>query len=136
MNTFDATAGAFDALLAIAIYSGVVFGFRALVHRKRNTEPNPANNKWMWLTALGLAAVVFVTGGSAFSDSETGATEANGCSQIHSAYDQYEGKLAAAGSVREKNYVLLQASYLVGNSPNCFTPSDVASAQAFITSSK
>ena len=138
MSTFNATSGAIDALFGIGIYALVVFGLRSFVHGRRGTEPNSANNKWLWLSVLGLAATDFVAGGSAqstTSDASTAGSD-NRCNGISLATAGYDDKVDAAKSVTERNYVVLQASYYVVNNASCFSATDVAAAQAFIARSK
>lgn len=137
MSTFDATSGAIDGLFAVAFYAAVLFGIRTFVHRRKGTQPNPANNKWMWLSVLGIGAAMFAAGGAASSaGTAASSTDPDRCVTIRSESTQYNAKMAAASSASDKNYVALQASYYVVNNAECFPATDVAAAQAFITRSK
>jgi hypothetical protein len=132
VRSFDVASGAIDALFAVGIYSAIVVGVRAVIHRVRKTEPNPANNKWALLTIVLLAGAAFIGAGSLSSGADT----ASSCDKANKAMANLNSQLTNDPPQETKSWIALQASYVVTDAPQCFDPGLVASSQAYIARSK
>jgi beta-lactamase regulating signal transducer with metallopeptidase domain len=128
MSSFNVASGAIDAVVAVAVYAAIVTGVRWSIHHVRNTEANPANNKWVLLTILGLAAAAFISAGSSAG---TNTPAADACPSIVSSASSITNQISSATPGMKRIYAL-QASHLIMDHQSCFDASTIAVAETAI----